>query len=268
MQRSLINQVTIGNKEMEYLHFGNEGGEKLVILPGVSLKSVLGSAEAIVSAYSLLAGKYDIFLFDYIAKEPEGYDIAAMAEDTLLAFDGSGMDRAHIMGVSMGGMVAQMIALKAPAKVRSLILCSTAMNMAHADKAVFEKWRGLAEQKKTEELMAAFGESVYTPAFYEQYKDNIIASGEGATDLDFSNFLISLAAVNGFDVKNELNRISCPAFVIGADEDKVFAVQSAYDLAETINCGCYVYEGYGHAVYDEAPDYLTHIDDFCESLKK
>ena len=266
MQRSLVNKVTIGNKEMEYLHFGNEGGDKLVILPGVSLKSVMGSAQAIVSAYSVLAGKYDIFLFDHIAEEPEGYDIAAMAEDTVSAFDELGLNRAHIMGVSMGGMVAQMIAIKAPGKVSSLILCSTAMDTSHADKSVFEKWRSLAKHKKTDELMAAFGESVYTPAFYERYKDFIIASGEGATDTDFSNFLISLDAVTGFDVKEELKNISCPAFVIGADEDKIFAVQSAYELANLLKCECYVYEGYGHAVYDEAPDYLTHIDDFLERI--
>ncbi|MCR4601318.1 MAG: alpha/beta hydrolase [Clostridia bacterium] len=261
-ESSLINTVNMGSKEMRYLHFGNEDGEKLVVLPGVSLKSVLGAAEAIVALYGPLAEKFDIYLFDHVTEEPEGYDIAAMAEDTISAFDELGLEKVNMIGVSMGGMVTQMIAVKAPEKVAALVLCSTAMDTAHADKAIFENWKNLAKQKKADELMAAFGENVYTKAFYEQFKDAIIASGEGTTDLDFSNFLISVDAVTGFDVKNELKNVSCPAFVIGAGEDKIFGIQSAHDLAEALNCECYVYEGYGHAAYDEAPDYLEHIRDF------
>ena len=56
---------------MEYIHFGKEGGETYVILPGLSLKSVLGSADAIKAAYKTLAEDYDIYLLDHIDKEPE-----------------------------------------------------------------------------------------------------------------------------------------------------------------------------------------------------
>ena len=71
---------------MDYLRFGKEDGEKFVILPGLSLKSVMGSADAIISAYSLLADDYDVYLFDHVREEPDGYTIADMAKDTLAAF--------------------------------------------------------------------------------------------------------------------------------------------------------------------------------------
>ena len=263
-EETLVKTVTIGETEMDYLHFGNENGEKLVILPGLSLKSVMGSAEGIVSAYALPAKDYDVYLFDHVKEEPDGCTIADMARDTLKAFDALGLDQVHLMGVSMGGMVAQRIAVDAPERVTSLILCSTAMNMRHGNTAAFENWITLAEGRNTSALMEAFGESVYTPSFYAQYKDAIIASGEGATELDFENFLISAHAVQSFDVSNEIQKIACPVLVLGAGEDRVLGVQASYDLIEALHCESYIYEGYGHAVYDEAPDYLARIAAFLK----
>ena len=206
----------IRSMDLNYLHFGNEAGEKFVILPGLALKSVLGSAEAIISAYALLAKDYDMYLFDHIPEEPEGYEIADMAEDTLAAFDQLGLAHVHLMGVSMGGMVAQTIALKASGRVASLILCSTAMSSAYADPAVFAKWKALAEERNTPELMAAFGESVYTPAFYEdtaehrnvvfadtlEVIENIILFSISNYFLRFSNMYISIHGEHSLDDNN------------------------------------------------------------------
>lgn len=264
----LVKTVDIGDKEMDYLHFGKEDGEKLVILPGLSLKSVMESAEAIVPAYNLLAKNYDIYLFGYIKEKPEGYTIDDTANDILTAFDELGIEKANIMGVSMGGMIGQSLAAKAPDRVSSLILCSTAMNIANSDLSVFSTWENLAKDKNAPALMEAFGVKVYTPSFFEQYKDQIIASAEGTTDQDFSNFLVSLNAIRNFEGHKDINKISCPVYVIGAGEDRVLNVQSSYELINALNCKYYIYEGYGHGVYDEAPDYLTHIDEFLKEIKK
>ncbi len=252
---------------MEYLHFGNASGEPLVILPGLSLKSVMNLKDLIVSAYAPLAKNYDLYLFDHIEEEPEGYGIADMAKDTLNAFDRLGLDRIHLMGVSMGGMVAQTIALLAPERMRSLILCSTAMNTVHGDPAVFAEWQMLAEQRNTEALAAAFGKSVYTPSFFEAFKAPILASCSGATERDFRNFLISLSAARAFDVSDEIRKIACPVYVLGAGEDRVLGTQAAYDLIEALRCAYDIYDGYGHGVYDEAPDYLDHIAAFLKGEK-
>jgi pimeloyl-ACP methyl ester carboxylesterase len=112
--------------------------------------------------------------------------------------------------------------------------------------------------------MAAFGESVYTPSFYEQYRDIIIASGDGATEQDYRNFLVSLNAIMHFDVQKEVRKITCPVFVLGAGDDRVLGAQAAADLAEALRCPYYIYEGYGHGVYDEAPDYLSRIAAFLK----
>jgi len=264
MEESLVKSVDLNGKEMEYIRFGNQEGDVLVILPGLSLKSVMGSAEAIAGAYGLLSADHEIYLFDHIKKEPEGYSIEDMAEDTIKAFESLGLEHIHLMGVSMGGMVSQVIALKRPELVDSLILCSTTSNVKDLDPEVFETWKKLGEEKDAKALMASFGEKVYSPSFYEQYKDIILAGAEGVTDEDFSNFLVSVNAISEFDVYDQLDQIQCPVLVLGAGEDQVVGVKSSLDIVEKLQCEYFIYEGYGHGVYDEAPDYQSHIKEFLD----
>ena len=264
-ETDLVKSVRITNGEIRYIHFGKVNGRKLVILPGLSLKSVMGSAEAIVQAYSLLARDHDIYLFDHVTDEPEGYTVRQMADDTCEVFRKLKIEKANIMGVSMGGMVAQCIAIAHPEHVGSLILCSTASRIDPDNSQLLEKWKSLAIEKDVPSLMESFGDNVYTPSFYKAYKDIIIASGNGTTDSDLNNFIISVEAVSSFDVYDQLDSIRCPVFVIGAQLDKVTGVKASKDIAEKLDCRLYIYEDYGHAAYDEAPDYQQKISEFLNS---
>ncbi|MBR2684893.1 MAG: alpha/beta hydrolase [Erysipelotrichaceae bacterium] len=264
---TLVKEVQFSNKTMEYIEFGKEDGAVFVILPGLSLKSVMGAAEGIVNAYQLLAQEYHMFLFDHIKKEPEGYTAEDMAEDTLCAMDSLGLRDITLMGVSMGGMVSQLVTLKDPKRIQRLILCSTTSTMKHADPELFGRWRSLAGERNLPKLMEAFGEAVYTPSFYEQYKEIILASGNGTTEQDYHNFLVSLNAMKDFDVTERLTEIKCPILVLGAGEDRVLGVERSKEIMEKTGCAGYIYEGYGHGVYDEAPDYLSRIKEFLDSLQ-
>ena len=51
--------------------------------------------------------------------------------------------------------------------------------------------------------------------------------------------------------------------MIAASDDRVLGAQ-VYDLIYQLQCESFIYEGYGHGVYDEAPDYLTHIKEFLD----
>ena len=260
MNENGINTVKFDGKEMDWFRFGNENGPKVVILPGLSLKSVMGAKDAVIAGYSILAENYDVYLFDRIKVFPENYDVYQMAEDTLRAIRAIGLKKVNVMGVSQGGMMAMAMALKSPELISSLMLCSTSSRIQ--DAAVLETWKKLAEERNLSALMEAFGAYVYTPSFYQQYKDLILTSGEGTTEQDFKNFVISLQGTEGFDCFEQLKKVQCPAFVIGASEDRILGVQASYDLAEQLGC-----ERYGHGVYDEAPDYLTHIKGFLDGLE-
>ena len=73
--------------------------------------------------------------------------------------------------------------------------------------------------------------------------------------------------MNGFDIIKDLKEINYPVLVIGAKDDKIFGEAKAIEIAEHLKSKeLFIYDGYGHAVYDFAPDYKERILNFF-SLK-
>ncbi len=80
---------------------------------------------------------------------PGPYTIEGMARDVLAALDAMHVDRFHLAGLSIGGMIAQSVAVQAPGRVRSLMLCDTAMAIPPAN-----LWHGRAAMVRTKGLPA------------------------------------------------------------------------------------------------------------------
>ena len=74
-----------------------------------------------------------------------------MAEDTYSVLKKIGLDKFSIMGVSLGGMITETISLKHPESVESLVLCSTTSRVEEENKELFETWKKLAEEKRSEQ---------------------------------------------------------------------------------------------------------------------
>ena len=63
-----------------------------------------------------------------------------------------------------------------------------------------------------------------------------------------------------FDVTNDLRKIACPVLVIGSRSDKVFGGDASVQIMEKIaGCEIFMYDDYGHAAYDIAPDYRERM---------
>ena len=133
---------------MDYFRFG-EGTKTLVILPGLSVQSVMGSADAVAEAYRPLTKDFTIYLFDRRKDLPPVYSVQEMAQDTAAAIDALGLDRVSIFGASQGGMMALHIAIAHPALVEKLILVSTAASVTDTLAQSVEKWVKLAQEGDT-----------------------------------------------------------------------------------------------------------------------
>jgi pimeloyl-ACP methyl ester carboxylesterase len=66
------------------------------------------------------------------------------------------------------------------------------------------------------------------------------------------------------DTYDLLDKISCPTLVIGGKKDRIVTGQASIEMAERIpGCRLLMYEGLGHGLYEEAPDFLKVVADFC-----
>ena len=103
---------------MEHFKFG-KGEKTLVILPGLSVQSVMASAKAIEKAYELLESDFTVYVFDRRKELPPDYSIDGMAADTAEAIAAAGLKRVSVFGASQGGMMALEMAAKRRINVKS-----------------------------------------------------------------------------------------------------------------------------------------------------
>ena len=94
-------------------------------------------------------------------------------------------------------------------------------------------------------------------------KSLIEKAGMLLTDEELDRFIMLAKAGGDFDVYDELDKIKCPTFVLGAHHDKVLTGRASDEIAEKIGCDSFMYgEPYGHAVYDEARDFKKKMFKF------
>lgn len=254
----VINSVVTDKFEMKYFKFG-AGDKTAVILPGLSVKSIVSAAESVASAYKSMRDDYTIYVFDRRAVCPENYSIKDMADDTALALDSLGLKNIYLFGVSQGGMIAQYLTLNRPDFVYKLVLCSTIARITKDNFGVIKKWIEFAEKRDSESLNKSIVSSVYSDKFVGEYGEFCLRLMGVASEDELKRFIILAKSCEGFDVYNRLGEIKCPTFVIGSKADKVFDFKYIAELAEKTGAAFKEYEEYGHAVYDETPDCLKEI---------
>ena len=257
-----INTVTIGENKMNYIVFGS-GEKNFIIIPGLSIHSVLNSADAIKEAYKEFENEYTVYLFDRATNIKEGYSIKDMAKDIADAMKELNIENAYIFGASQGGMIAQYLAIDYPELVNKVVLGSTLSKPNDTSINVISNWINLAKEKEETKLLESFVDDVYSKNTLDNYRDYLISSNAGITDEEYERFIILASACNTFDCYDELNNIKCPVLVLGSYGDKVVTVEASKEIQEKINSDIYLYDdSYGHGVYDEASDYKQRILDF------
>ncbi|SCW50615.1 Pimeloyl-ACP methyl ester carboxylesterase [Ruminococcaceae bacterium YRB3002] len=269
--KTQINTVTKGDIAMRYCRFG-QGDGVFVIIPGISLKSVMDSASAVANQYSDMAEKYTIYMFDRRENIPDTYTIRDMARDTAAVMKELGLEKVNLFGASQGGMISLVITIEYPELVGSLILGSTAARIWDGNRNVIDSWISMAEAHRTEELCMSFGEKVYPSFFFEQYRDAFAGLARMVTDEDLDRFITIARGCEGFDVLADAGKIQCPALVLGAADDAVLGPGGSEEIMAALEgrsgCESYMYDGYGHAAFDTAPDYRARIMDFIAASRK
>lgn len=253
-----------GNVEMDYITFGN-GNKKFVILPGLSVHSVMPLAEAIANAYKDFAEEYTVYVFDRAKNIYEGYSVKDMARDTAAAMKTMRIENADVFGASQGGMIAICIAAEYPTLVNKMVLGSTLARPNEVFIKVIEEWLTLAENKNESGLLESFADKVYSEATLKAYREMLISSNRGISDDEYRRFSILAEACRRFNYYDKLSAVKCPVLAIGAEGDRVATAEGTKEIANALGCEMYLYDdNFGHGVYDEAPDYKKRCIDFFE----
>lgn len=259
-----ISSITTEGITMRYMKFGT-GPKTLVILPGLAVKSVLLSADAIAAQYKSVTADFTVYLFDRREDLPERYTVEDMAEDTARVMKALGLTGVYLFGASQGGMISLVIAARYPELVAKLVAGSTCARFDGSNSSISE-WVTLAEERRGEELCLGFASKLYPAAIADSMHDYFAETGRSITEEEFARFVIFAKGTEDFDITSELKNIECPVLVLGAEDDLVLGGQASRDIYEALEPGgkaeLYMYDGYGHAAFDTAPDYLARMSAF------
>ena len=192
--------------------------------------------------------------------KPDGdYGIRLMAEDAAGLLRELGVPRAHVMGISMGGMIAQELVLNHPQLVRGLVLGCTNCGPGHSAVMPVETLTrfGQLSSLPLEERARQFWLLAVTPEFVERgqaFLDGILAEGLAAPT-PWTTFGKQFIAIQSFDTYERLPQVKASALILQGDRDILVPAQNADVLKGRIaGSQLRIIADVGHCFFWEKPE--------------
>ena len=249
---------------MDYVRFG-AGSKTLILLPGLGdgLTTVKGTALPMAMMYRLFAKDYTVFMFSRRNHLPAGYSTRDMACDLKNAMDILGIEQADLIGVSMGGMIAQHFAADYPGSTRKLVLVVTCAAPNPILTESLCEWTTLARRGDHSALMDSNVRRMYSDAYYRRNRWLIPLVGRLTKPKSYDRFLIQADACQSHCALDRLAAITAPTLVIGGEQDSALGGAASREIADAIpKASLKIYPQWGHALYEEAPDFHQIVLDF------
>lgn len=195
------------------------------------------------------------------------YEIPDMAADALALADHLGLDSFDLLGLSMGGTIAQELTLAAPQRVRSLTLCVTFGGGGAWGRSQGAAWServaAMTREQRIDELMLlCFSEQFYESAEQVAFLRQALLANPHAQETDA--FARQLLATSRHEARDRLGTLDLPVHVIGAEHDLLVPVWKSRELARLIpGARLTVLEGAPHGVnLERAVDFNAAVLDF------
>ena len=256
--------VTVSTGEMDYIRFGT-GKRTLILIPGLGdgLRTVKGTALPMAAMYREFTKDFTVYAFSRVNNLHGGYTTRHMARDQAEAMEQLGIEKADILGVSMGGMIAQYLALDHPEKVNKLILAVTAARPNPILAVSVAEWVDLARNGDHGAFMDSNLRRIYSQAYYRKNKWMIPAVGKLTKPKSYECFYIQADACLTHDAFGMLQEIKAPTLVVGGEKDLALGGDASKELAARIpDAKLHMYADWGHGLYEEEKDFNRLVLDF------
>lgn len=228
--------VNVNGLEMYYELEGS--GPTVVLIGGLS-QDHLGWAFQVPA---LAAAGYQVLSFDnrdagQTAQSSAPYTILQFVDDTVGLMQAAGIGAAHIVGLSMGGMIAQEIAIRHPERVTSLALVATGAAMEPENARIIRAWKAARPHCDDLDFVMMLSSWLFTHRFFQQ-----VEAVQGFLQLVSSNpfpqsaagFQRQCDAVLAHDTRDRLSQIRVPTQVIVGAEDTLTPLRYSEALAVAI----------------------------------
>jgi 3-oxoadipate enol-lactonase len=221
---------------LHYEQWGRRDAEPLLLVQGLGADS-----RGWLRQRRALSARYRCIAFDNRgagrSDHPVGpYDLEVMAADGVAVLDAAGIERAHVLGASMGGAIAQIIGVRSPERTRSLLLACTACRHHGWRRELLAEWAEVAAQQG----MAAFAQQAVRwligPRSLRRFWPAVGLIGPLAMTGSPDSFIAQVHAILSMDdsLRVELGGIAVPTLVLVGSQDILTPMGDSEELAELV----------------------------------
>jgi 3-oxoadipate enol-lactonase len=166
---------------------------------------------------------------------PEGpYTLEQMAEDVKALLQALGIPKTHFMGLSMGGMIAQVLALKYPGLLRSLVLCDTSSRIPEEAMPIWEERMELAQKKGMDSLVESTMERWFTPSFRRKPLPVLDKIRGMIRTTPLKGYKGCSRAIMGLNLTERLGEIALPTLIVVGEQDPGTPVSASQAIHKKI----------------------------------
>jgi len=253
-------KTEIKGRNIAYTLLGSEGA------PAVVLGHALGSNSDIWGyQLPLLTARFRVLVYDLPghgeSDPPVGqYSFDDLATDLATLLDHTGVSRATLVGLSIGGMIAQHFASLFPDRLQALVLCSTGFQTDEAGKKIFEDRIAQVRQKGIEPQVDGSMSRWFTPQFVSDAPATIEWVRRMYRKTSPAGFISACRAIQELDTLDRLSRITAPTLLIPGELDPAFPVSVSGTMQSRIkNSELKVLAGAAHIGNVEHPHEFNEI---------
>jgi 3-oxoadipate enol-lactonase len=249
--------VDAGGTELHFVRAGS--GEPMLLIQGMSATHLTWGRPFVAS----LEQSFACILFDNRGMGLSGpaqmpFTTADLAGDTVALLDALEIERAHVVGISMGGMIAQELALAHPERIRSLTLGATYCGGPEGTLMAAEDLQLLAAAMATgerEPVFRAMWEINISPSFRED-ETRFEEFCEMASALPAPKLVIrqQMQACAAHDTSARLAGLEVPTQVIHGTADRLLGVNNGIQIAALLSVEPQLLEDVGHMFWWEQPE--------------
>ena len=247
------------------IHFevtGKSGATPVLMIQGLGASKNAWNLQRIA-----MATRFRIISFDNRGagrsdKPTEPFTLEQMADDALAVLDAAGIETAHVVGASMGGVISQIVAVKFPHRVRSLTLVCTACRNHPWRQELLQSWAKTAADKGMIEVGKEAAQWVMSPRSFRRLVPAFTWMGPLAALRPRHSFVSQIDAILNTreDLVDQLSTITAPTMVIVGNQDILTPRGDSEEIAERIpNAELVVISGAAHGLMMEHSSTFNRI---------
>jgi pimeloyl-ACP methyl ester carboxylesterase len=237
-----------------FVRFG-KGEEKIVLFPPLTdaLIDVTAVPWYLQCLFHYFSRDYTVYAVSRRRNLPVGYSTQDMARDYAGALEAIG-GPAHLIGISLGGMIAQLFTVEFPHYVKQLVLVASSYHMGLEGLAIARRWIPWARRLRWREIYEDMISLTYSKnhVVLPRLLKGVIERYLVAKVKDPTDFIVSGQAAIIHDAFEWLSKIKVPTLIIGGEQDKFFPQKVFEEMVQKIpHARLMLVKNVGHGVYEE-----------------